>query len=121
MIIPNDAGGDWRAKKFIEYAHFVPPVHQSFLTEYANRRKLDEGQAVFLSFIMGNVYSELTAIFMFENWNKQVPDKKEVDEFLKKWNDSIIYGTARKWLRYCDRAWTTTNWFVVEFPLSVTV
>lgn len=112
MIIPNDTGGDWRAKKFIEYAHFVPPVHQAFLTEYAKRRNLNEEQCVLLSFIMGNVYSELTAIFMFENWNKSCPDKNQVDIFLKQYNDKIVYGSARKWLRYCDRAWTTFNWFV---------
>ena len=112
--IPGDTGGDWRAKKFVEYAHFVPPVHQAFLTEYANRRKLTEEQAVLLSFIMGNVYSELTAIFMFEAWDMKCPDLKQVDEFLKEWNDQIVYGSARKWLRYCDRAWTTFNWFVAE-------
>lgn len=114
MIIPGDQGGIWRAQKFVEYANFVPPVHQSFLTEYASRRNLTEEECVTLAFIMGNVYSELTAIFMFESWNRQCPDKKELDEFLKKWNDKIVYGSARKWLRYCDRAWTTFNWFIEE-------
>lgn len=114
MIIPGDTGGNWRAKKFIEYANFVPPVHQSFFVEYAKRKNLNEEQCILLSFIMGNVYSELTAIFMFEVWNKRCPNLKEVDEFLKKWNDTIIYGSARKWLRYCNRAWTTFNWFVNE-------
>lgn len=112
MIIPNDTGGDWRARKFVEYAHFVPPLHQSFLIEYAKRRNLTEDQCVVLSFLMGNVYSELTAIFMFENWGKGCPTKAEVDSFLKIWNDKMVYGTARKWIRYNNRAWTTMNWFV---------
>ena len=112
MIIPGDTGGNWRAKKFVEYANFVPPVHQAFFTEYAKRRNLNEEQCVILSFIMGNVYSELTSIMMFEAWGKTCPDIKQVDDFLKKWNNSIVYGSARKWLRYCDRAWTTFNWFV---------
>jgi hypothetical protein len=114
MIIPNDTGGNWRAEKFIQYAEFVPPVHQSFLIEYAKRRNLNEEECIFLSFIMGNVYSELTAIFMFENWNKLCPNKQDIDSFLKRWNDKIVYGSARKWLRYCNRAWTTFNWFSDE-------
>lgn len=111
-VIPGDTGGDWRAKKFVEYAHFVPPVHQAFLTEYARRNNLNEEQCILLSFIMGNVYSEITTIFMFESWNKTCPDLKQVDEFLKEWNDTIVYGSARKWVRYGNRAWTTMNWFV---------
>lgn len=114
MIIPGDTGGDWRARKFVEYAHFVPPVHQAFLLEYAKRRKLTEEQCIFLAFIMGNVYSELTSIFILEEWGYKVPSLEVVNEFLTEWNPKIIYGSARKWTRYGGRAWSTFNWFVNE-------
>lgn len=107
-------GGDWRARKFVQYADFVPPVHQAFLLEYAKRRELTEGQCIFLAFIMGNVYSELTSIFILEEWGYQVPSLETVNEFLNEWNPKIIYGSARKWTRYGGRAWSTFNWFVNE-------
>lgn len=109
--IPGDLNdGLWRAKKFVHYANFVPPVHQPFFPEYAKRRNLTEEQCWFLSFIMGNVYSELTAIFIFEELGMKIPTKESMDKFLSEWNDRIVYGSARKWLRYNKRAWTTFNW-----------
>ena len=114
MKIPNDTGGNWRAKKFVEYANFVPPVHQSFLTEYAERRNLNEEQCILLAFLMGDVYSELTAIFMLEEWNYSLPTKEQVALFLEKWNDTIIYGSARKWMRYNGRTQRTLEWLIDE-------
>jgi len=113
MNIPGDKNdGVWRAEKFVDYAEFVPPVHQNFLVEYAKRRQLDEGQCVFLAFLMGNFYSELTAIFAFEKFGRKVPTNAEVDKFLLEWNDLIVYGTARKWIRYKGCSNLVLNWFV---------
>lgn len=112
--IPGDTGGDWRAKKFVEYANFVPPVHQSFLIEYAKLRNLTEEQCVLLSFLMGHFYSELTAVFVLEYWNYTLPDKTEIRNFIEKYNDTIIYGTARKWMKYNDRTYRILSWLSDE-------
>jgi len=119
MIIPNDKGGDWRANKFVEYANFVPPIHQSFFWEYSNRRNLSEDQCIFLAFLMGNFYSELTAIFAFEEWDMKLPTSNQVNSFFDQWNDRIVYGTARKWQRYNERSKKTLNWFVNNTENSV--
>lgn len=101
MIIPNDAGGDWRIDKFVDYQHFVPPIYQSTLTQYAINNKLSDRDCVLLSWYMSVTYSEITAIWMHKVFS--IADMERAGEWFAQNSEKMIFGSSKKYNRYRGR------------------
>ena len=101
MNIPNDLGGDWRIDKFVDYQHFVPPIYQSTLTQYAINNNLTDRDCTLLSWYMSVTYSEISAIWM----HKVLPieELKFAPEWFEKNNEKMIFGSSKKYNRYKGR------------------
>jgi hypothetical protein len=104
--VPNDTGHPWRLNKFVEYQNKVPPIHPITLCEYLTRRNLDKDECVILSWLISVTYSEVTAIFLFEeiDWWR-MPDEKYLERFWEEHKPKLIFGSARKYAK-------SNNWFV---------
>lgn len=111
MKIPNDNGIDYRARKFVEYQHEVPPIHQATLSQYVSMRNPTQDELVYIAWVMSNTYHELTTMLIFEEvwmrWN--------FNEFWKNnWN-RIQFGTAKKYIKMNDRIVWIMEWFSEKY------
>lgn len=101
MIIPKDTGGNYRIDKFVDYQHMVPPIYQGVLSEYSIRKKLSPDDVILLSWYMSVTYSEITAIWLFEKL--KIEDLKDTTKFFEEYNSKMIFGSSKKYNRYCNR------------------
>lgn len=105
MLIPNDQGGDWRLKKFVEYQHLAPAVDPITLVEFAKRRDLNKDELVQLAWFHSLTYCEITATLLFDEFASRQPHLQEVEEFWKANKKDLVFGSARKYVKNMD-------WFV---------
>lgn len=101
MIIPDDKGGDWRIDKFVDYQHFVPPIYQATLTQYAINNKLTDRDCALLSWYMSVTYSEISAIWMHQVL--PLEELKNADKWFADNNEKMIFGSSKKYNRYKGR------------------
>jgi hypothetical protein len=99
--IPNDKGEDWRIDKFVEYQHKVPPIYQATFAQYANNVNLSERDAVIASWFMAITYSEITTIWLMETFPLYELDR--YDSWFLENEPTMIFGSAKKYNRYCGR------------------
>jgi hypothetical protein len=99
--IPNDLGGDWRIDKFVDYQHFVPPIYQSTLTQYAIDNQLNDRDCTVLSWYMSVTYSEISAIWMHQVL--PISELHKADDWFEKHKDIMIFGSSKKYNRYKGR------------------
>lgn len=115
MIIPNDKGGDWRIDKFVEYQNAVPPVQYEIFKSYAKNHSLSKDNMVYLSWLMANTYQELTSLLTLE----ENPLSKNFSERAGIWftknDERLIFGSAKKHMRYKERIHFVLNWFEDNF------
>ncbi len=100
-LIPNDKGGDWRIDKFVEYQHKVPPIYQAIFSQYAKNKQLTERESVIASWYMAITYSEITTIWLMETFPLDDPDRYE--SWFEENEPKMIFGSAKKYNRYCGR------------------
>jgi hypothetical protein len=103
MRIPNDNGVDYRLKKFIEYQHAVPPVHQKILVEYAESNKLSNDSMVLIAWLMSNTYHELTSLLIFEEIKYNNAFSANFKDWWHKNQHRLIFGSAKKYIKMNDR------------------
>lgn len=102
MIIPNDTGHPYRLDKFVEYQHKVPSIHYRTLGQYILNHKLEEDDAIMLSWYMSVTYSEMTCMFMFENLDWRTLNGGLLRHFWKKYKEVLDFGSARKYAKNLD-------------------
>lgn len=100
--IPNDTGYPWRLNKFVEYQHYVPPVHPITNCAFIANNNYGHNYAVLLAWYESLTYCEITAKFMLMN-HRQIT--KNPEAFWTVHKDNLIFGSARKYAKNMD-------WFV---------
>ena len=104
--IPNDTGGDWRLKKFVEYQHEVPSIHYRVLGEYIKKYVTNKNRAVLMCWYMSCTYNEVTCILL----NKLISPKdispknckKYFEDFWETYKDRLNFGSSRKYAKSMD-------------------
>ena len=104
MIIPNDTGHPWRLRKFVEYAHTVPPIGPATYLAWAKIMKLSPDDCVRLAWYNSTCYCELTAIFLSRTIPKK-PNTMIVEKFWTEHKERLIFASARMYAKNMD-------WFV---------
>jgi hypothetical protein len=118
--IPNDQGGDWRLTKYVEYQHFVPPVHYEIFKRYAKVNNLNLDDQIYLSWIMANTYQEVTSLLLLEEVSLGEGFSDRFNDYWKTNQHRIILGSSKKHMRYCERIEGTFKWFEDTFTHSPT-
>lgn len=106
LHIPGDTGGLWRINKFIEFHHKVKAVDPLMLLEYAKRNNMNNDEIVILFWMLASTYSEITAIFLFNDikqkigWDKITKDI--IDEYWVQNKSNLQFGSARRYAKSMD-------------------
>lgn len=102
MIIPNDEGGLWRLRKFVEYQHLAPAVDPLTYAEFAQRNNFTIDDCVNYAWFHSLTYCELTAGFLWRRFNFKTLQPDEVIEFWQEYKYRLIFQSARKYVQNMD-------------------
>lgn len=105
--IPGDTGGTWRLNKFIEYQNKVPPVHTSFIVEYAKIRNLDKEDLIWLAWFESLTYCEITACLLLEvcGYNAYAEYEGCEDDWRESWlnwKPWLVFNSSRAYAKNMD-------------------
>lgn len=106
LHIPGDTGGTWRIEKFLEFQHKATVVDHTLLVGYSKRHKLTPDEIVLLFWLLSSTYSEISAIFLFNDikshrgWDKV--DKEYIDQYWKDNKPRLQFGSARRYAKNMD-------------------
>lgn len=115
LHIPGDTGGNWRLNKFMEFHHKVSVVDHTLLSGYAQRNILTNDELILLFWLHSVVYSEITAIYVFQDIKEKYGWENVTPEIMNKyWEESkpiLQFGSARRYAK-------SLNWFpglIIDF------
>lgn len=113
-IIPNDSGGLWRKKKFVEYQHYAPPADNAIFEYFAKKYNYSFQEVILICWLNANMYHEVSSLFLLKIIPYDENYYNNFQAFLDKNLDRIQIGSAKRYMRCNNALGKVMKWFSEE-------